>query len=479
MSVNLRIGADFRDFFQKVDDAKAKMKKLGGQMQLVGGAATLGLTLPLGLMAKKAIDASGELDTLYKDFGRLKDEALAGLGKEIIKTFNVKENMEKFKTFLEGVMTAFANLNPKVKKAVLIFAAVLAAIGPVTMAIGTLIKILPALIAGFQVLLGPVGLVIAGIAALATAFIYVKENLGAFSDFFYNAWVKIKNNLIENIKGISTPIIKLLELVGKEDLAKGFIESLDKMKGEVRENAREFGTLKEAIKNTFSGIKDKLFTGDSIFKLDAEKTKEGVNKALVEPIKNAYLELKSVGKDFEILGKEIGQNIPKGIAEGLQNNVATIIEPVMQFAEASKQLLISAQEDMATAIGEGLGSMMAGGTWKDFGSSILQSVGSFLGSLGKMLITYAIAEAALFESLKNPALWPVALAAGIALVAASSAISGLMSKGPGGGGSYSSPSYGGSSGGGVGYNTDNLVMDVEISGRKMILVQQRESRFSR
>ena len=93
--VNVEIGADFRTFFEKLKDAEDKIQNVGKGLMLVGAGLTAGLTAPIIALASKAVAASGELTELSNDLTRLKDEALAGLGREIVKTFNLKEKMQQ------------------------------------------------------------------------------------------------------------------------------------------------------------------------------------------------------------------------------------------------------------------------------------------------------------------------------------------------------------------------------------------------
>lgn len=65
------------------------------------------------------------------------------------------------------LVEGFSNLSPSTKKIIVIVAGLAAAIGPVLAAVGTFIIILPTLSAAFIALTGPIGLVIAAIAAIA------------------------------------------------------------------------------------------------------------------------------------------------------------------------------------------------------------------------------------------------------------------------------------------------------------------------
>lgn len=114
----------------------------------------------------------------------------------------------------------------------------------------------------------------------------------------------------------------------------------------------------------------------------------------------------------------------------------------IQFNQDLNSLIESGMADFANTFGQGIGEMMTGDmNIGEFGLTLLASVGNFLVKLGQMFIQYAISAAGFQAALKTPGAWPLALVAGIALVAIGTAISNVSKKGLEGGG-------GGSSGGG-------------------------------
>jgi hypothetical protein len=117
---------------------------------------------------------------------------------------------------------------------------------------------------------------------------------------------------------------------------------------------------------------------------------------------------------------------------------------------------------------EGLGEALGGGRTLDIGRSLLMSLSGFLAQFGKMLITLAIGEMAFMKSLKDPALWPVALAAGIAMTLAAGAIKGLMS-----GGLSGSGSSGGGTSSGSSLRTQRIEVYGKIQGKDIVIAQKR------
>lgn len=485
MAVNIEIGADFRNFFEKVADAEAKFKAVGTAMQKVGLGMSLAVSAPLALIAREALKASGELKQIDEDLGKIRDVAMQELGKAISEAFNLKENLPKFRAFLERVITAFQNLNPEVKRWGIYLAAAAAAAGPLLIALGTLVNLLPTIAAAMAVITWEVTLVIAGILALGAAFIYVKYNLEAFKDAFHNIWVRIKNGFIETIKDMLYAYRELADLLHL-DIGKNFFNWLDDQKGVIKENTTAFKSFGQTAKEVMGDLNNKLFTGKNIFKLGDSESVSGAKEGVRKVFTAISSELKSKTAlqpfaDWAINTKDI-------VAKGLENAlVIPLVEVVYESEEIIKQfnndlnrLVQDSAAGFAIALGEGLGALAAGGSMKDFGKGLLITVADFVSQLGQLIIGFAIAMSGLEASIKNPALWPVALAAGIALVAIGGAIKGALNKGLEGGGGSGGGDY--TSGGGysgVRYNPQPIVLETRIEGNDLILVQKRTQSFTR
>ena len=106
------------------------------------------------------------------------------------------------------------------------------------------------------------------------------------------------------------------------------------------------------------------------------------------------------------------------------------IEKINKFNEELNSTIQSGMADAAETFGKGIGDLMTGDiNAKDFGKTLLVSIGKFLADFGKLIVAYALAAAGLDAAIKSPGAWPIALAAGIALIAAGSAISNMGAKG--------------------------------------------------
>ena len=109
----------------------------------------------------------------------------------------------------------------------------------------------------------------------------------------------------------------------------------------------------------------------------------------------------------------------------------SLIERAKAIADLNTQIgniLQGSFVDFATMIGEGLGALMSGADF-DWGSKILELLGSTLKSLGQALVTYATTMEAFKTAMKTVFTSPwVALAAGVAAIAAGAALTNLAKK---------------------------------------------------
>jgi len=407
---------------------------------------------------------------------------------------------------LAGIAMWFSELSPSMKTAITVVAGLAAAIGPLVFIIGSLTVAFAALSAAqIQTTLIIAGVILA-IGAIVAAFLYVKNNLQAFKDFFYNAWVGIANGFIDILKSMVKPFLKFANILGL-DIGTGISAFLDSFKMKSRESTKEFGSFKEMLQNV---KKDLTETTTEI-----DKTTESVKdlgKEAAKPIKLGIDFTKGI--EAANLQKPAIESITKGLKskglkfdEPIKAPVQIDIKPIelpqelfdQQAAAAARRQAADLGEEMGDALssglkslategltqfGEFLGTVISGGdmTVKDFGKGLLDSLGKFMGQFGEAMIAMGIAQVMLDVAIKsfNPAL---AIIGGVALVAAGAAISNLSQKGmdtSGGSGGFS-PSGGGgfSSMSGIGANMQPIVLDTRISGRDMIITQGRESQFKR
>jgi len=181
------------------------------------------------------------------------------------------------------------------------------------------------------------------------------------------------------------------------------------------------------------------------------------------------------------------------ISETAQNLLDSVDEMAIEAKIKAQNLgeemgaaLSSGLKDLATqglvSFGQFLGDVMSGGdmTIQDFGRGLLDSIGKFMGQFGEAMIAMGIAQTILDASIKTGN-GPAAIVGGVALVAAGAALSNLSKKGIDKGGGVTDTG----GGGGVNFNNQNgspgymMQLETKISGRDIILVQEREAAFKR
>ena len=174
-------------------------------------------------------------NTLQGSFFRLKSAA-EGFA------ISIGETLAPFINKVAGLVTklisGFTELSPNTKRFIVILGGIAAAVGPLLALAGT---ILPAIATGFAILTGPIGLVIAGVTAIAA--------------IIARYWTPIKKTLID----IANYFIdlyneSLIFRIGVEAIANAFKNAF-----EVGKFAFEFlknliGSFAEQIKNTFVNI---------------------------------------------------------------------------------------------------------------------------------------------------------------------------------------------------------------------------------
>lgn len=207
-----------------------------------------------------------------------------------------------FETVTEHIQKAvdwFAKLDPEVQTTILIIAGLAAAIGPLLIVlglmaqgVGAIIGLLPVLGTAFTVLTGPVGLVVAAIAALIAIGVRLYKNWDEIKAKASEIWGSLKGIVADAITAVKTKISDMIQ-VGKDFVA-GLWEGISSSAAEMVRN----------IKNWFS---------DNII---------GVAKKI--------LGIASPSKE----GESIGLYFTKGLALGMGSGKGEVITQSQALAEA-------------------------------------------------------------------------------------------------------------------------------------------------
>lgn len=126
--------------------------------------------------------------------------AMIELGTAIMPT--LKDLMEKVADAAARMAEWFGNLSPQMQKAVLIGGAIVAALGPLLFILGQIVMIAPAVGAAFTIMTGPVGVVIAIIAALIAIGVMLVKNWDTIKWAAGVAWDWIKDKIMVVVDAI-------------------------------------------------------------------------------------------------------------------------------------------------------------------------------------------------------------------------------------------------------------------------------------
>lgn len=263
---------------------------------------------------------------------------------------------------LNGMIASFGKLSESSKTTIIIIAGIAAAIGPLFLAIGAISSLIPTLITGFTVLTGPIGLVVAGLAAVAyvvaTNWPIVKKTLVDVANYFIdlynqstlfrgavegiaavfkNTWAVVKlifNNIVAAAKFTVSSIFNYFSTVGnlikgvltfdidliKDSLKKGFgaakddsLKFLKTVGTNSKTTAQEIGTnIATAVKNTLSG--------------------KGIKKIVIPKEK---VDAKGVETAIEEAGSAGGGKAAKAVKKSLDEIKSFLQAPISQGSIAS------------------------------------------------------------------------------------------------------------------------------------------------
>ena len=379
----------------------------------------------------------------------------------------------------------FSGLEPATKKIIVIIGALAAAIGPLLLVLGFLTStILPALVAGMTLLLGPVGLVIAALVAVGVA-IYknwepIKKILVDIANYFIdlynesvvlrlgvnaiilnfeNLWSIIKfvfNNAFIIIKAFITQLVKNFEFLGQiikgaltldfktiKDGVAGFVSNtknnisnlIDSLKGNFKDLSVNIGdNLKNALENVKNRTKIKLDPKN----INTDAVQDKVASAVKKGLKG---EPSSGGSEP---GRPIQEN--SGLASGLNTQgptsltgldltedlplaeFDTFIEAADGMQEKFEKLKESAQlvsQAVANAFSGMVGRLIGSFELADNGfQGFVKNLAGTIGELITMLLSASIAQAILGAQTAGAATGPLAVITSPAFIA--TAVGGVL-----------------------------------------------------
>ena len=378
------------------------------------------------------------------------------------------------------------------------FAGIVAALGPVIAIIGTLLTMAPAIGAAFTLMMGPVGLIIAGLTAIAVV-IYknwsgIKAALVKLGNYFIelynnslpiqlavNSIIMVFKNLVAYGKFVFSTLSTIIKLFGQNistvfgsaaDLIMGiFTFDIDKIKS-------GFNNLTNGLKDNFTNAFENIKTeagnlGSSV----ADNFNEALKTKQIAPIQIPVAVVSSGGGGDEATPTgEGGIDAATPTGEGAIDAAATttsgggggIMTPITDAIKADTEAIPAAMEEqqavlseqqllamenaaafnagigeiitgglnqLATGIGEALGQAAAGGG--NLAKKLSQVVLQTIGNMAVQMgkLSLGVGKTVLaIKAALENLSGPVAIAAGIALIALGSFAKAQAGKIAGGGG---------------------------------------------
>jgi tape measure domain-containing protein len=405
-------------------------------------------------------------------FNNLKDNvtnSLAELGKAINNSLNLEAVFTALSEKINYLVEGFKGLNPATQEFIVKTALIVAAIGPAIFIVGKLITTFGALAGTIRlirttillmssaistafasILANPVILaVVAAIAAVGAIALYVYDNWKAFSDNFKNIWINIKNSVMQGVTFVLSKLDTLQKALGLDlfDLS-----GMTKYQEEQRIVAAEFKTIGETV-DSLKGKFKSLFTatakpttgGGNVVPTNATESAAttmiggggGGSKVQTQP-KNETLsptnllptigklpeQLKSVTAETQRAKEEtdafaMAQNAAAKAVQYTDEKIAGLIKMNKELSEGLTNLVNGVLTDVATGFGEQLGNAFSGAKFQV--KALLIPLADAIIQFGKMAIQAGITALAIKKAL-TLAQAPLAIAAGIALVAIGTAI---------------------------------------------------------
>lgn len=456
------LGSETGTTAEKIAKLAARGISMENAMDDVGRSAQSAL-----LVLQKNVDTLPTLTTEFenaegaaKEMASVMDNTTSGAMKGLASAFeglmiSIGEIIAvAFVPFVKMLTSVLQTLNeaPGIVKVVAVaIAGLVAAIGPLLFTFGLMqrnfIAMLPYLmkigtalrfiaVQGLRMLIGPIGIAVAALAALGAIAIYVGYNFEAFKAMALNAvrgfvnlgisylnnWIKVFNGVADAL-GMDGIKIELFDKLEMEAVPK--LKSISQVAKEVK---RDVGAM-------FAGSTASAVTKGAAEIIGEEGDTTGTgDSASGSGVAGVVSSFKSLAK---VAPKSMNTAVSamKAGAVQMSSPIQSMTEQQFKLIEATKQLskdissaITGAATSFAIGIGEMIGAAAAGGAGiADFGTFALQSLAGLLQQVGEMAIQTGIALLGIQVALKtlNPA---IAIAGGIALVALASGIRTSLAK---------------------------------------------------
>jgi len=359
-------------------------------------------------------------------------------------------------------LAAFINeLSPAMKKLIAVIAGIAAVAGPAIFLFGGLARSLvvlrnatilqtiatKALAIVTHSLFLPITAIVALIAALAAGVIYVAYNFKAFSATARNAIASMVNAVIPKVNGLISAFNEAAEFFGRDKIMVKPFQKMEQtavpafksisevvteikkdlglFKEETEETTGSLGTLEGQVEDLNQDLNNGIVALDNYGEaLDGVTDSDGYGDAFNVNLDPSALE------DFDPLPFDEEKTNDK--FENLRKNYVRLKLAQLELAENGGKAIENFARNTISGMAEIAGAMMVGeASFADMGRFILGSFADLLMQLGQMFSQYSIAVSGFVKALlagPTPIGAGLALAAGVAMIAAAGAIKASMSK---------------------------------------------------
>ena len=352
---------------------------------------------------------------------------------------------------LTGIIQGMNALPGPVKVGAVAIAALVAAAGPLIFIGGSLYRnfvvLAPILtkvgaamrviaVQGLRAMISPIGAVVAGIAALSAAAIYVGYNFEAFKVTALNSLKALANQgigILNEMIGAFNAAAEFLgfETINVSGLTKYTMEVVPAFKtiGEVADELKkDLGSLFGGEAAETAGVSGGVIEqGGDVTEEAADKIVTAAGAATSALRRMANAGSKSMGS-MVVAMTAASDKIKRQFIQPMSDGQIAIGLAAFDMSNNITQAINAAAVSFIGGFGEMLGAMAVGGaSMTDLGTFVLQSFAGLLTQLGNIAIETGIALLGIRAAIQslNPA---IAIAGGVALLALAGAVKGSLAK---------------------------------------------------
>lgn len=307
-------------------------------------------------------------------------------------------------------------------------------LAPVLMKVGAAMRFIA--VQGLRAMIGPIGLVVAAVAALSAAAIYVGYNFTAFKVTALNALKGLANVGIGIINSLIERFNAVAGFLGFESIS---IAPIKKYTMEIVPAFKTIGQVADELKKDLGSLfggeaADTAGVSGGVIEQGGDVTEEAADTIVTAAgaATNALNRLANSGSrsmsSMVVTMTAASDKIKRQFIQPMTDGQIAVGLAAFDMSNNITQAINSAAVSFVGGFAEMMGAMAVGGaSMTDLGTFVLQSFAGLLTQLGNIAIETGIALLGIKAAIQslNPAL---AIAGGIALLALAGAVKGSLSK---------------------------------------------------